>query len=263
MAAPSLGHISELTDRIIDILWSDRQSLLNCSLVCRRFLPRCQYHIFRCMTVLWDREWEFQQLLYRAPRFAPYMTSLIFIAGKGKLDVALAVKTFERMSSKLPKLDKLTLENFVLLQSPEHLLILRALETAFPTITEITLVGEGPFYLHDLANFTAAHSRLKALRASDYPPIASNTPPVQMCITTLEINLNSWPPNANPAGDLLVSGLETLIVKVWEPTCLRRLISLCQSNLNSLVNLEVTLWLTNNVRAFRDQEDVISSTSTF
>ncbi|KAI0926564.1 hypothetical protein AcW1_002478 [Taiwanofungus camphoratus] len=46
---------TEIYERIIDFLWSDRRSLLACALTCRAWLPRSRYILFYC-TELWNSD---------------------------------------------------------------------------------------------------------------------------------------------------------------------------------------------------------------
>ncbi|OCH94905.1 hypothetical protein OBBRIDRAFT_704440, partial [Obba rivulosa] len=67
----------ELTDRIVDFLHDDTESLKNCSLTCRSWTPASRYHIFRSVSLIFRSDWtNFERLLRTSPHLGFYVKRL-------------------------------------------------------------------------------------------------------------------------------------------------------------------------------------------
>ncbi|OCH90377.1 hypothetical protein OBBRIDRAFT_730880, partial [Obba rivulosa] len=68
----------EVTDRIIDVLSSDKRALRKCSLTCRRWLPRSRFHLFKTIELIRQPApiEEFALFLKSSSHVSPYVQSL-------------------------------------------------------------------------------------------------------------------------------------------------------------------------------------------
>ncbi|KAI0780392.1 hypothetical protein BD413DRAFT_1000 [Trametes elegans] len=68
----------ELVDQVIDHLWSDRTSLLECSLVCHSWVPAARTHLFSFQRLTGVKDcFRFEQLLECVPAVAHYIRKLV------------------------------------------------------------------------------------------------------------------------------------------------------------------------------------------
>ncbi|KAJ7694332.1 hypothetical protein B0H17DRAFT_1131974 [Mycena rosella] len=67
-------HIAELTDQVIDHLYADSESLRNCALVARSWVPAARYHIFFSVTIKHDSTCRrLCDLIARTPHIGGYI----------------------------------------------------------------------------------------------------------------------------------------------------------------------------------------------
>jgi hypothetical protein len=82
----ALPHLpAELTDSIIDFLHDDEESLINCSLVCKAFLPVTRFHIFRNLLLdQWNVVGFIDLITQSSATVAPYVHRLAIDQGKSR-----------------------------------------------------------------------------------------------------------------------------------------------------------------------------------
>ncbi|OCH87113.1 hypothetical protein OBBRIDRAFT_691512, partial [Obba rivulosa] len=66
----------ELNDMVIDYLHDDFDSLKNCSLTCRAWLPACRMHLFRRMTCKKSPLHAITKFIHCSPHLGPYVKEL-------------------------------------------------------------------------------------------------------------------------------------------------------------------------------------------
>ena len=81
---PSIPHLPpELSDIIVDFLHDDEESLANCSLVCKDWLPVTRYHIFKNLLLdRWNVEEFVDMITHPSATVAPYIHQLTIDQGK-------------------------------------------------------------------------------------------------------------------------------------------------------------------------------------
>jgi hypothetical protein len=89
---------AELIDTVVDFLHDDEESLANCSLVCKEWVPATRYHIFNNLLLdRWNME-EFVDLITRpSATVALYINHLIIDQGKSR-----HTDLFQSMFRRLP-----------------------------------------------------------------------------------------------------------------------------------------------------------------
>lgn len=70
----------ELTDRIIDLLYDDHDSLRRCAISCKEFLPRCRFNRFHSVQLNGKNIVQFTNILQSSPDISFYVRELVVMA---------------------------------------------------------------------------------------------------------------------------------------------------------------------------------------
>ncbi|KAI1787326.1 hypothetical protein LXA43DRAFT_1029574 [Ganoderma leucocontextum] len=128
LPSPQLSLPPELTDRIIDHLYDDLDSLSACALVCSGWLPSARFHLFRHVTVTCRRLSKLRGVIIRRPEIGPYIRQIVVCCATPDCwtprCTCLTRKDHTKLCdilTRLPKLHALRLRNMNVFAPPSNL----------------------------------------------------------------------------------------------------------------------------------------------
>ena len=154
----------ELFDIIVDFLHDDEESLVNCSLVCKNWLPVTRYHIFKNLLLdRWNVEEFVDMITHPSATVAPYIHRLTIDQGKARYRHVL-----HRAFLRLPRfnlLHKLELRNVQWGNIPTD--VVDSLVSAFQRVADMELSNctfDDPTHLMSVITRFKSLKRISILR---------------------------------------------------------------------------------------------------
>ncbi|KAI1787328.1 hypothetical protein LXA43DRAFT_714256 [Ganoderma leucocontextum] len=169
LPSPQLSLPPELTDRIIDHLYDDLDSLSACALVCSGWLPSARFHLFRHVTVTCRRLSKLRGVIIRRPEIGPYIRQIVVCCATPDCwtprCTCLTRKDHTKLCdilTRLPKLHALRLGNMNVFAPPPNL----------KSVEIVELDGVSMSSVLDLHSWLSAFPRLKSFN----PMVFLDTP---------------------------------------------------------------------------------------
>lgn len=159
----------ELSDHVIDCLHGDHQALSTCSLVCRGWLPRAQYHLFERVS-LSPYNWQaFEKLMISSPHIGVLVRNLdishkfTYHGGAPAQEVEGMTRMVEVFPMITARLHAVTRLDLCVVDIPKWIDVL----TGLRTVKELRLVRCIVPTLTELAKLICAFPHLKKLKIGD------------------------------------------------------------------------------------------------